>query len=363
MSWPDFGALWAILSLNVLLIILTFGTAMITFLWQHDDDLKNPTSRKSMIIIGTCLLAGLVSILNAVHQDRDAAVKDSEMALLTSEITGYRTAILSQAIRASSTPAHAMFVFHPKGVDYNRDLKDIDFEVGDPDIKLFFYQPLLATGSMAIDINTLFRYQLNWQVKRSSDGAEIVFDGARKEIWDRLGADANNFDNVCFGEENCTMRLDPDGESGEKDEAEINPEDSNVEGRFGGIGGNYDGIFAISLTRNITWSDIVRAAGAPFQSSAYGKGAYGAMRFEGVGSEKLDALREVLSHEGLYFGFEFLSKDKERPGCMMARLPVKLEFWRFERAKGAGQPDVAAFMMKPNAPSMEIVDCADHSQI
>lgn len=372
MTWlPSFEWLTGLLSLNVLLIVLTFGTAVITFLWQHNEDLKNPRSTKSLIIIGTCLLAGVVSIFNAMQQDRDSADKDQQLGYLTSEITGYKTAILSQAIRANDTPVHAMFVFHPKGVDYNRGLKDIDFERDDPKIKPFFYHPIFANGRMDIDINTLFRYELGWSVENGKSGLAISFGGARKNIWDRMGFNAYAFSAQCDYLESCSLKVDPDGDDNEPDEKEVSSDGNELEGNFVGLSGNPDGIFAVSLKRDVTWSDIVRAVGAPFASSWYGKGSYGAMRFSGIDGGKLEALKAALAFQDLYFGFEFLSRDQKSPGCLMARLPVRLEFIEFEKAVDSFEKDeivykktdVAIFEMKPGSPSIEIVDCADHGAI
>lgn len=360
LSWLSGSLLW-----GISITIVSVTSALLALWWQHDKALKNPWSNKSLVMATICIAAGLFSIINLVQEDAESKAKDQQMAYLTSEVTGYRTTILSQAIEAGSKPVHAMFVFHPKDIDYNRGLKDIDFESDDPRIKLFFDQPLLASGSIEIDINTLFRYELGWGVKRKLDEegkvdwTEITFGGGRKEVWDRMGFNANTFSTICRGQDFCTLKVDADGDSNEPEEKEVASDDSGVEGRFGGLGGNPDGIFAISLTNNVTWADIVRAAGAPFQSSWYGKGSYGAMRFDGVDQSKLGSLEDALAYQDLYFGFEFLNQDRKRPGCLMARLPVRLEFWRFEKGDQSKKMDVAAFQMKAAAPSIEIVDCAD----
>jgi hypothetical protein len=364
MVWlPDLSWLSGSLLLGIAITIVTVTSALLALWWQHNKALKNPWSHKSLIMAGICLVAGLFSIINLVQEDAEAQAKDQQMAFLTAEITGYRTAIQSQAIGASSTPIHAMFVFHPKGVDYDRALKDIDFELDDPRIKPFFYQDILASGSIEIDINTLFRYELGWWIKQREDGSEISMVGGRKDVRDRLGSDTVTFSAICKSHHDlCTLMVDADGDSTESDAKEVLSKESGIEGRFGVLGGKPDGIFAISLNNDVTWSDILRAAGAPFQSSWYGKGSYGAMRFPKIGPARLQALKDVLEYQDLYFGFEFLSEDKKRPGCMMARLPVTLEFWRFEKAAQANEQDVAAFLMKAGSPSMEIVDCADHWQ-
>jgi hypothetical protein len=366
MPWlPDLSWLSGSLIWGITITIVTVTSALLALWWQHDKALKNPWSNKSLIMAAVCIAAGLVSIINLVQEDAESKAKDQQMAYLTAEVTGYRTTILSQAIKAESRPVHAMFVFHPKGIDYNRGLKDIDFEPDDPRVKLFFYQPLLASGSIEIDINTLFRYELSWGVKRKLDDegkvdwTEITFGGGRKEVWDRMGFNANTFRNICQGQDNCDLMLDSDGDSSEPEGKLISSDDSGLEGRFGVIGSSPDGIFAISLSRNVTWSDIVRAVGAPFQSSWYGKGSYGAMRFDGVDRDQLSSLKNTLTYQDLYFGFEYLSQDPIRPGCLMARLPVRLEFWRFEKGEQSKKMDVAVFQMKPGSPSMEIVDCAD----
>lgn len=364
LSWlSDFSWLSGSLLWGVAITTATVVSALLALWWQHDKALENPWSRKSLVMTGICLAAGLLSIINLVREDAESIAKDQQMAFLTAEITGYRTSILSQAIGASSTPVHAMFVFHPKGVDYDRALKDIDFALDDPRIKLFFYQDILASGSMEIDINTLFRYELGWGVKRREHGSEITIAGGRKEVWDRMGSNTHTFASICKGHDDlCTLVVDDDPSSPTSKEKEILSEETNIERRFGVLGGKADGIFALSLKNDVTWSDIVRAAGAPFQSTWYGKGAYGAMRFPRIGPGRLNALKDALEHQDLYFGFEFLSQDEKRPGCMMARLPATLEFWRFEEDTQTKTKDVAAFLIKAGAPSMEIVDCADHWQ-
>ncbi len=364
LSWlSDFPWFSGSLLWGVAITTVTVVSALLALWWQHDKALENPWSRKSLVMASICLAAGLLSIINLVREDAESKAKDQQMAFLTAEITGYRTSILSQAIGASSTPVHAMFVFHPQGVDYDRALKDVDFALDDPRIKLFFYQDILAWGSMEIDINTLFRYELGWGVKRREHGSEITFTGGRKEVWDRMGSNTYTFASVCkVHDDLCTLVVDDDPSSPTSREKEILFEETNIEGRFGVLGGKADGIFALSLKNDVTWSEIVRAAGAPFRSTWYGKGAYGAMRFPGIGPYRLNALMDALEHQDLYFGFEFLSQDEKRPGCMMARLPVTLEFWRFEENIQTKTKDVAAFLIKAGAPSMEIVDCADHWQ-